>query len=539
MNSIAPPIEGTSPWGAKSEVSPRVWLACCVVVIAAGAFFRLYRLDLVPLHHDEGVNGFFLTNLFREHIYHYDPENYHGPTLYYLALISAHIFGLNTFAIRLTTSLFGIGTIGLVLMLKKRVGAVGALAGAALIAVSPGAIYLSRYFIHETLFVFFTIAIVVSALRYQDKRLTAPLVVAAIMAGLLFATKETSVLNAAVLTIAAFLSALYVSARTWIAGRLDNPAPPVELDSAASDARMPDASQAPGTPAHDSGDIWDLVFMWLLAAAVFVFVVVLMYSSLFTYRKGVTDALKALTYWTKTGRKDHVHRWNQYLKWLRQADPAVLILGTIGCVVSIVVGRNRFAVFSALLAIGLLISYSAVPYKTPWLALNMIVPLAIAAGCGIDSLYKQGRASGKIICAVVLIAALALSTSQAIQLNYYHYDDDAYAYVYAHTRRDLVKMVDQIEQISGRSGQGLDTSIAITTTEYWPLPWYLRDYTKVAWYSKIAKGDYSIVIGSREQEGELQKALGDSFTRVGSYPLRPGVDLILYARTELEPAPQS
>ena len=38
------------------------------------------------MHHDEGVNGFFLTNLVRNAEYKYDPSNYHGPTLYYLTL---------------------------------------------------------------------------------------------------------------------------------------------------------------------------------------------------------------------------------------------------------------------------------------------------------------------------------------------------------------------------------------------------------------------------------------------------------------------
>jgi len=43
-----------------------------------------------------------------------------------------------------------------------------ALSAAVLIAISPGAVYLSRYFIHESLFVFFTLGIVVAALKYYD-----------------------------------------------------------------------------------------------------------------------------------------------------------------------------------------------------------------------------------------------------------------------------------------------------------------------------------------------------------------------------------
>ena len=68
------------------------------------------------MHHDEGVNGFFLTNLLRnpDTGYRYDPTNYHGPTLYYLTLPVVKLFGLSTFAVRLLTAAFGVGVVWLV-----------------------------------------------------------------------------------------------------------------------------------------------------------------------------------------------------------------------------------------------------------------------------------------------------------------------------------------------------------------------------------------------------------------------------------------
>src|SRR5262249_53412932 len=114
------------------------------------------------------------------------------------------------FNIRFVTSAFGVGTIALVLLLRKRLGAVGALSGAALIAISPGAVYLSRYFIHESLFVFFTLGIVVAVLRYYDTAQAAYLILAGISAALMIATKETWVINAAVLLIALATTTLYL-----------------------------------------------------------------------------------------------------------------------------------------------------------------------------------------------------------------------------------------------------------------------------------------------------------------------------------------
>ncbi len=172
-----------------------------------GAFLRLYDLGLVPFHHDEGVNGNFLVTLVREGRYQYDPQNYHGPTLYFFSAVIPWIvrffggksagdtYGLTTFNVRLVTAAFGVATIWLALLLRKRLGAIGALSAAGLIAISPGAVYLSRYFIHESLFVFFGLAIVVAALKYYDSGNSVYLILAAISAGLMTATKETWIIN--------------------------------------------------------------------------------------------------------------------------------------------------------------------------------------------------------------------------------------------------------------------------------------------------------------------------------------------------------
>src|SRR3954464_7989700 len=153
-----------------------MWRVASILVLAGAAFIRLYELGLKPMHHDEGVNGFFLTNLFRQGVYHYDPTNYHGPTLYYFALVvtkvGALLFGegagLSTIAVRLVPVIFGVGTIFLTLCLWRNIGRVGALAAAFFVAFSPGHVFISRYFIHESHFVFFTLAIVVAVMRYYD-----------------------------------------------------------------------------------------------------------------------------------------------------------------------------------------------------------------------------------------------------------------------------------------------------------------------------------------------------------------------------------
>ena len=185
-----------------------------IAIFLIAAVLRLYDLNLVPLHHDEGVNGNFLVRLVREGVYTYDPANYHGPTLYYFAAIIPWItkvlfgssgrdnYGMTTFTIRLIPVLFGLATIGLIFLLRRRLGTITVLAAGLLLAVSPGAVYLSRYFIHETLFVFFTLGIVVAIVRFYDERNSAYLIPAAASAALLFATKETAMISVGVLIIA-------------------------------------------------------------------------------------------------------------------------------------------------------------------------------------------------------------------------------------------------------------------------------------------------------------------------------------------------
>jgi len=150
------------------------WIVCSVLITAIAAFVRFFWLALKPLHHDEGVNGFFLTNLVRDGIYKYDPANYHGPTLYCIALPFVKLFGLKTIPIRVSVAIFGVLTVVLALFLKRYIGKTGSLFAALFLALSPGMVFISRYFIHEIFFVFLSLAVVVAVIYFIDKRKAGP-----------------------------------------------------------------------------------------------------------------------------------------------------------------------------------------------------------------------------------------------------------------------------------------------------------------------------------------------------------------------------
>lgn len=588
------------------EIPARVWLVASLAILAVAAFLRLYALELKPMHHDEGVNGFFLTTLLRQGAYKYDPNNYHGPTLYYLSLPLVALFGLSTFAVRLLTVVFGVATVWLVLSLRRHLGAVAALAAAALVAVSPGAVYYSRYFIHETLFVFFTLGIVVAALRLHETGSAWHLMLLALSVALLFATKETAFISVAVLVLAVLVA--------WGWERLR------------AGAERPAAFRHRGRHAPETGY---RAFMsrlgggrpglYLAGAAILFFVVnILFYSSFLTNPDGVSAAVESLKVWTKTGTSDfHKKPVYTYVNWLWQEEAPILLLAAVGSAIALF-RRARFAVFIGAWGFGMLAAYSLIPYKTPWLVLSFLVPLAVVAGyaaqelgrlplerlalfvvgaatwgcavawlgddasltpaavrLGVSTPALQAALVSALVAALTALALLlararerlgvglwwwaapafavaglacAVGAYQSWVLNFREYDNDRYPYVYSHSQRELLDLVREVERLAERTGRGKETTVSIASPEYWPLPWYFRDYKAVG-YHGTAAASYDaettpIVIArasdnaAEDQVVKLSPALAGTYQRVGIYALRPGVRLALFARRGLGEEPQ-
>ena len=166
--------EATEMSAENEKPSQLMWLVSCGLVTALATFLRFYWLGLKPFHHDEGVNGWFLTNLFRDGVYKYDPANYHGPTLYYISLAFAEVFGLETIPVRWSVAIWGVLIVVLAFYLRPYIGQVGSLATAAFLAISPGMVYISRYFIHEIFFVFLALGFVLAVLMFIDREKAGP-----------------------------------------------------------------------------------------------------------------------------------------------------------------------------------------------------------------------------------------------------------------------------------------------------------------------------------------------------------------------------
>ena len=527
----------------QEELSETGWRVASLSILVVAVFLRLYHLQLVPLHHDEGVNGNFLVRLVREGFYHYDPANYHGPTLYYFSAIipwilrilfgpaAASTYGLNTITIRLIPALFGVATIYLVLLLRRQLGSMATLSAAALLAISPGAVYLSRYFIHETLFGLFTVGLVIAGLNYFKDGSPIYLLLASISAALLFATKETAIISVGVLFIASGLTVYYRRLR--------------QRPQSSRSARQ-ELQQAFVAFLRRAGGTRSLALWGASAILVFVAVTVLFYSSFFTnFPQGIYDAFKTFQFWRKTGSEAHVHSYYTYLKWLLNQESPLLFFASLGAAYLVNRPRNSLALFSALWGFGLLAAYSLIRYKTPWLTLNFLPPLALVAGYSLQRIYQVFRGDLRFL-GLIAFVTLSVNLYQTIDLNFFKYDndDEYYVYVYAHTRRETLKLVEEIGAQAQRSPEGMSIGITIVSPDYWPLPWYLRDYQHVGYYGRMVDSKEELIIASESQKAEMEAQFGGRYQQImsgfnpaGSYPLRPGVSLLLYARRDQNATP--
>jgi uncharacterized protein (TIGR03663 family) len=297
----------------------RIAFVIAVLLIGAGALWlRLSHLDARPMHSDEAVHALKLRDLMQGN-YRYDPYEFHGPTLYYFTLPllwlrgASDIAAINESTLRTVPALFGAGLILLLLLVRDAVRAPAVLCAAILTAVSPAMSYYARYYIQETLLVFFSFAFMACLWRYGRSGKNGWCLLAGACLGLMHATKETWVLS-----VLAMLPALLLA--TWWTRRLER-----------RELLWPRHVKARTLPAG-------------LATALLVSM--LCYSTFGRNPQGVVDSVRAYAVYLGRGSGDsiHVHPWNYYLHILAYfkngpgpwwSEGLVLVLFVAGAVFSL------------------------------------------------------------------------------------------------------------------------------------------------------------------------------------------------------------
>jgi uncharacterized protein (TIGR03663 family) len=166
--AAAKAAEASGPGFLTGVNSDLVWL---LVIVAFGAFLRLWALGEKPLHHDESIHAWYSFKLFTSggNEYKYDPA-YHGPFLYHANAIMYFIFGTSDFACRLLPAIFGIGIIAFMGAWKGLLGRKGSLIAAFLIAISPTFSYVSRFIRDDIYMALGTLAMVWGLFRWFDEK---------------------------------------------------------------------------------------------------------------------------------------------------------------------------------------------------------------------------------------------------------------------------------------------------------------------------------------------------------------------------------
>src|SRR5207302_7416594 len=100
------------------------------VLLAAGVALALRcpRLNERPMHNDEAVNAIKFGQLWERGSYKYDPNEHHGPTLFYATLAVARLTTtpdlehLTEIKLRLITVLSGLGVVLLLALVVDGLG---------------------------------------------------------------------------------------------------------------------------------------------------------------------------------------------------------------------------------------------------------------------------------------------------------------------------------------------------------------------------------------------------------------------------------
>jgi uncharacterized protein (TIGR03663 family) len=506
--------------------------AAFLAPILLAAALRLPDLASRPMHADEAVHAEKFGALLEGRGYAYDPSEYHGPTLYYLTLLPAWLRGesryveIDEVTLRSVPAVLGVALVAAHLGARGFLGSPGALIAALLAAISPAMVFYSRYFIHETPLVFFSFGALLAVCRYLRAPGATPALLAGACAGLMVATKET-----APLALACMLLGL---AATRLADR--------------AHARPPIRSVALGRR----------VLLALLAA---VAVSAALFSSFLTHPEGIVDAVRAYGFYLdRAGTSWHVQPWSYYLRLLifpSNAAPywtegLILILavvgGAAGWVAKGVPGADARALrFLGVYTLLMLVTYSAIPYKTPWCLLGFLHGMILLAGAGAVYLVRSlAGTARRALVALLLVCGAADLGWQAFRASFRLASDPRNPYVYAHTGTDVFEIVARLRDLARAHPDGSSMPVQVISPEnLWPLPFYLRGMPRVGWWTGAPESapNAPVVLLTPEMEPAVVRRLYDLpppgerelYVSIFERPveLRPQVELRGYATSRL------
>jgi predicted membrane-bound mannosyltransferase len=181
--------------------------------------------------------------------------------------------------------------------------------------------------------------------------------------------------------------------------------------------------------------------------------------------------------------------------------------------------------------------YSLIPYKTPWCMTGFVQVTALLAGVGASTLLQAHRARlWKAGVLLLLLAGMSHLGWQAHRASFPLAAQNNNPYVYAHTTDRIQRLVDDLEQLAAVAPDGHDLSVKLIwdSNYYWPLPWYLRQFSRVEYWNRVpTAATAAVVLAAPRHDRALSAQLNDSHFMTGYYEIRPNVLAMLWVRDDV------
>lgn len=466
----------------SARLSKLPWLE--IAILALAVFLRVWQIEIKPPHFDEGVNGWFADQMTANGFYHYDPTNYHGPLHFYAVFLSQTLFGRHLWAIRLPAIIASILCVWALLRFRVYFGDSVARIAALSMAVSPAFTFYGRYSIHESWQVLFSILFLWGILGLWKSGGRREFFTAVLSATGLVLTKETYLLHLGCFALAGGVLRLW---QHWIPSRPTEP-------------------RAPQLWTRDDA---------ILAAGLAILLIVFFYSGNFLDFPALHGLYKTFGAWFQTGVDSGGHEKTSFqigpvnYYWIalmaRYEWPA--LAGLVACVRYIWPSDARLR-YTAIMAGGVLLAYSLIPYKTPWCIISIIWPFYLILG----GLLTECSERWKRVFLPWAPAAplLAASFFSAWRLNFQNFTEDSEPYVYVQTYTDVWKFTDPLISIATKDPCQFHMSGLILLDSYYPLPWMLGDFTRIGYYKKDqspSNWNAEFIAVETAREGEIEPLL--------------------------------
>jgi uncharacterized protein (TIGR03663 family) len=404
-------------------------LICWVAIVLVAIALRFWDLGSRAQHHDESMHSFYSWELYRGRGFVHNPL-LHGPFLYHATAVIYFLFGASDYTSRVAPALFGVGIVVAPYFLRKWLGRYGALATAAMLAISPGFLYFSRFIRMDIFVVAFELLMFIAIIKYLDQRKDLYLHLLAAALAFAFSTKEIAYITTFI--FGTFLVILLVW--EWLRDRRLSP------DFASFDLVILIGSLC--APLYFSAliievsGLWDpldymnygqhdlLVMLliaglfallgvwwnwrrWVTSAGIFWVIYILLHTTLLTNMGGLlTGPIGALGYWlVQQGVKRGGQPWYYYLIIIPLYEFLPLLLGLMGIgYLSFTAAterreqgareavsplKNVFWIFLSYWFLVALVIYSWAGEKMPWLIVHLTLPLILLAGRFIGDVLER------------------------------------------------------------------------------------------------------------------------------------------------------